>query len=212
MSSLTNYGVGAHSAEYASAFPAVPRQSGVSTFTYGSPTGAAAATIVRFVTKEKDAPKPTSPAAADAAAEAVAVTYDNESRIVSSSLGPSADVDAAGLRKAAVSAIGKLRSLKIKAASIELPVVEGIPAGIVADIMVQASLLTNFAFDRYLTLESKKASLIDSLTFVPSAAGGDAEGKAAHTASVLADATIFARDMVNERADGEKQWRNVVRT
>ena len=212
-SSNVNYGVSALSAEYATAFPVVPRLSGIASFRFGKPVGDAAKTILRFVTKEKNASGTVATAnddfaAADAAADSAAVSYENGHRIISASLGPATDVDAAGLRKAAVAGVNKLRALKVKAAAVELPTVTGIPSTIVADVIVQASLLSNFAFDRYLTLESKKASLVGALTFVPSAAVGDsaaAEAEAAKIASVLANATIFARDLVNERSDGKRQ-------
>ena len=206
MSSSINYGIGAHSADYATAFASIPRLQGVAKFAFGKiPAGAdAGKTILRFITKEKSSSTNADDdmQASDSANDSTAVTYENGLRIISASLGPAADVNASGLRKAAVAGVSKLRSLKIKAASIELPAVTGIPTPIVADVIVQASLLTNFAFDRYLTLESKKASLVSSLAFIP-VSDDAAEAEAANTAAVLANATIFARDLVNERADGE---------
>jgi leucyl aminopeptidase len=64
---------------------------------------------------------------------------------------------------------------------------------------VQAAVLSNYSFDRYLTTEDKVPTLLDeiALTGVPE---GDAQA-AAKAAATLADCTIFARDMANERAD-----------
>lgn len=193
------YGALGLSADYSSAFPVVPRLAGIAEVSVGS-SSAAVATQVVFASREKGV-VPASAAAADAEREPVAVTYGpSGDRILTVSIGPAADVDVSGLRKAAVAAIAKLRALKITSASVALPAVPGVPTALSSSAIVQAAVLSNFSFDRYLTLEDKKPSLIKTLHFSPPPGDASAEA-AAKTAAVLADATIFARDLANERAD-----------
>jgi len=103
----------------------------------------------------------------DAEIESVSVAYTGESsRVLVSYLGKAGKaVDLSGLRKAATAAVTKLRALKVASASIEIPVVDGIPPSVVAATVVQAAILTNYTFDRYLTLEDKKSNLVTSLHF-----------------------------------------------
>jgi len=154
-------------------------------------------------------PREAAPAGAAATAEAadrarapVAVSYGADgARLLDVSLGPAAAVDAAALRKAATAAVAKLRELKVDAATLALPALADVAPAAVARVLVQAALLSNFAFDRYVTLEGKKAATVAALAFAPSPAGGAAEEAAAREAAALADAALFARDLVNERAD-----------
>ena len=111
----------------------------------------------------------------DSEKESVAVTYASaNSRTLTVSLGPAAKLDAAALRKATLAAVAKLRALKVAAATIVLPAAGAIPAEVVAATIVQAAALSNYSFDRYLTLEDKKASLIGSLHFQTSSPAQEA--------------------------------------
>jgi leucyl aminopeptidase len=202
------YGALAKSADYsAGPFPPVPRVSGIAEVVVGGTAAGTSAgqplgqnTLVVFAPREKGA-APASAAAADAERDPVAVTYaPTGDRVLTVSVGPAADVDIPALRKAAVAAVTKLRTLKVTSASFALPTVAGVPSAAAAAAIVQAAVLTNFAFDRYLTLSEKKPSLLKALHFSPPP-GDDAAEAAAKTAAVIADATIFARDLSNERAD-----------
>lgn len=166
MASTAPYNALGPMASYATAFPAVPR-AGTAALT-ATQTPGAFATTVHF------APKPEGPPASaaslearDAEREAVSVTYaaGGAARTVQVSLGPAAKLDAAALRKGALAAIAKLRALKVEGASLVLPAVASIPPEVVASTMVQAAALSNYAFDRYLTLEDKRASLVGALHF-----------------------------------------------
>ena len=202
----TSYGALAHSADYSRGpFPVLPRAPPAATLVVVSPPAAAGAaagggTSVTFAPREprdKSAPPPP-PEVADAERDPVSVAYVGGARAVTVSLGASAKVDAAGLRKAATAAVAKLRALRVEAATIAIPTVAGIPGAVVAAHVVNAALQTNWSFDRYLTLEDKKAPAVAALTF---AAASEEEAGAARRAAVLAEATLFARDLVNERAD-----------
>ena len=159
---MSSYGAKAMSASYASGpFASIPRKiAGVSiSCDGGSPTFN---TSVRFSLRPESGSRLEDK---DGEKESVGVSYSGDnSRNLVSFLGKSGDkVKLVGLRKAATAAVNKLRALKVTQATFEIPEVEGIPSGVVAGAVVQASLLSNFAFDRYLTLE--KASLLTSLHF-----------------------------------------------
>ena len=196
----SSYGALAHSADYSRGpFPVLPRAPPASTAVVVSPA-AGGGTTVTFVPREprdKSAPPPP-PDVADAERDPVSVAYAGGARAVTVSLGAAAKVDAAGLRKAATAAVAKLRALRVEAATIAIPTVAGIPGAVVAAQVVLAALGSNWAFDRYLTLEDKKAPAVAALTF---AVACEEEAAAAGRAAVLAEATLFARDLVNERAD-----------
>lgn len=196
------YGALGNMAHYASSFPPIPR-AGTAVITIGAApasSGGEERTVVRLSPREKPSTPAAGAAAKDAEKESVAVTYEGEVRVVTAFYGPAAKADAAALRKASVALVGKLRALKVSSAEVHLPSVEGIPAPAVASIVVQAVALTNYAFDRYITLEDKASPLVSAFAFVPSGASAE-EASAAHVAAVLAECTVFARDLVNERAD-----------
>jgi shikimate 5-dehydrogenase len=68
--------------------------------------------------------------------------------------------------------------------------VPGVPESAVAAVVVQAALLTNYAFDRYLTLEDKKAHHVGALQF---ACASEAQRLAEAAAPVAAAAEPFLR-------------------
>jgi hypothetical protein len=150
-------------ASYATAFPPIPRAGTAALTATQAPS--AFATTVHFAAKAEGAAAAPSLEARDAEREAVAVTYAGAARTLTASLGPAAKVDAAALRKAATAAVTKLRALKVEAASLVLPAVAGIPPEAVANLVVQAAALSNYAFDRYITLEDKRPSLVGALHF-----------------------------------------------
>jgi hypothetical protein len=173
-STTTPYGAAGAMADYKAAFPAIPR-AGTAAVTQSQAAGPAP-TTVHFAAKPEGAAAAATLEARDAERETVAVTYaaDGASRTLTVSLGPAAKVDAAALRKAALAAVAKLRALKADAASLVLPAVAGIPAEAVASIVVQAATLSNYSFDRYVTLEDKKAGLVGALHFQCSSAEQEA--------------------------------------
>jgi hypothetical protein len=176
-STAAPYGAAGAMADYKTAFPAIPR-AGTAAVTASQAAGAAP-TTVHFAVKAEGAAAAAADAtleARDAERETVAVAYSSggASRALTVSLGPAAKVDAAALRKASLAAVAKLRALKADAASLVLPAVAGIPAEAVASIMVQAATLHNYSFDRYVTLEDKKAGLVGALHFQCSSAEQEA--------------------------------------
>lgn len=195
------------SSQYATTFPAVPRKDGIAKVSFGPGATEGEITVIQFVTKEASAGG-AGLAAKDAEKDPVQVTYGRvggaDARILSCSIGPAAKVDGNSLRKAASAAVSKLRSLKVTAAEVRLPAVEGIPAPKTAEIIVQAAALTNYHFDRYLTTEEKVPTFLSTLRIVPNAAAAAEEAATAAAVAAtatLAEATIFARDVANERAD-----------
>ena len=168
----------------------------------------ASATVVRFGLKEELSQNANALAAADASRESVTVSYESDKRVLLASMGKKASLD--GMRKAAVAAVAKLRSLKVTDAAFVLPSVASVSSADIARALTQAVALSNFAFDRYLTTEDKVPTLLRSVhievpteTAANDAAANDAAAvaSAVATATVLAEATIFARDLSNERAD-----------
>lgn len=140
---MSSYGCKGLYANYATGpFPVIPR---VISSTTISSTPSGSDTHVSFTFRE---PSTSTLSSKDAERESVAVTYTDTSRTLVSFLGAAGkSVDVAGLRKAAVAAVTKLRALKVTAASIEIPEVAGIPSAVVASAIVQASVLSNYAFD-----------------------------------------------------------------
>jgi hypothetical protein len=159
---MSTYGSQGLMAAYATTYPAIPR-AGTAAVT-ASPAAAAHATTVVFAAREP-AGAAGSLEAKDGEKDSVTVTYGAASRTLTASLGPAAKLDAAALRKAALAAVAKLRALKVDAATVVLPEAAGIPGDVVARTIVQATTLGNYAFDRYLTLEDKKAPLVGALHF-----------------------------------------------
>lgn len=193
------------STQYKGVFPDMPRMHGIAKCTIGkeTPLDVANETIVRFRTKEDyviyAATLPGGKrAASDAETDGCAVTYSPEGvRLITYSVGPAQNIDAAMLRKAATAAITKLRGLKATGVVVEIPTFPDAPQESVAQVLAQAVLLTNFQFNRYLT--SPPPTFLSSIHF-----GGSLTDKvesALKTAVVLAECTIMARDLNNERAD-----------
>lgn len=176
MSASSTYGALGSTAAYAAGpFPAIPR-GGTAKLTYSGATSSSADTTVVFAVKaEPPSGGGGSLQDRDSEKESVAVTYTAaNSRTLTVSLGPAAKLDAAALRKATLAAVAKLRALKVAAATIVLPAAGAIPAEVVAATIVQAAALSNYSFDRYLTLEDKKASLIGSMHFQTSSPAQEA--------------------------------------
>ena len=184
-------------------FPVIPRMHGVAKIDVTAEGPSASATVVRFGLKEELSQNANALAAADASRESVTVSYESDKRVLLASMGKKASLD--GMRKAAVAAVAKLRSLKVTDAAFVLPSVASVSSADIARALTQAVALSNFAFDRYLTTEDKVPTLLRSVHIeVPTeTAANDAAAvaSAVATATVLAEATIFARDLSNERAD-----------
>jgi leucyl aminopeptidase len=188
--------------QYASgSFPVVPRSAGIAKVTVGAE--GRKVNRLTFATKAeiKAVFGEGSLAAADSEQDGVSVQYRKEDgaeyRVLYASVGAKATIGS--IRKAAVAAVTKARALKIDALDIEAPAVaEGVFAARAVATVVQAATLTNYQFDRYITTESKLPSFLHSIHVITSDAALQAE---AATAATLAECTIFARDLVNERAD-----------
>jgi len=189
---------------YKATFPAIPRANGVAAVTVAgaAPEGT---TVVHFLTKEEIAGNFTGAAAADAEKESVNVVYEGGARVVYASIGAAKSVNLGSVKGAATAAVNKLRLLKVGSADFRAPAVEGIPAAKLVEGIVQAAALTNFAFDRYLTTEAKVPSFLSSIHVALPAGVEGAEAAAAtaagREAAVYAEATIYARDLCNERSD-----------
>lgn len=183
---------------YETTFPAVPRFHGLAKVAYGS-----GPSQVTFVTKDTFAETlgVSGAAAADAEKEAVGVKYVGEERHFVAGLGKKGTVES--LRKAVIAAVGKARALKLDALTIVAPTIPGLTGVKVAETIVQAGVLSNYAFDRYCTQEGKVAHLISAISFDFEAAypGDAAVLAAAKTTEVMAQCCIFARDLANNRPD-----------
>ena len=106
------------------------------------------------------------------------------------------------LRNAVHAAVTRARALKLAALDVHLP------AGAAAadtDAVVQSAILSNYAFDRYVSDGARKPWLVSQLHFrVPAeadAASDEAAQQAVWNAVTLAHGTVLARDLCNERAD-----------
>lgn len=193
---------------YKATFPGSPRAQGVAKVTVGG-AAPAGTTVVHFLTKEELAGKFTGLAAADAERDSVHVRYEVvggvETRVLYASLGAANAVNLGAVQRASNAAVSKLRALKVTSAELVAPVLEAIPAAKVAEGLVQAAALTNFHFDRYLTSADKIPTFLSSIHVTLSSAlsGEDAAAAVAsgRAAAILAECTIFARDMCNERSD-----------
>lgn len=82
-----------------------------------------------------------------------------------------------------------------------VPAVAGQSAARVAEVVVQAASLSNYSFDRYLTTEAKVPHLLSTIHVASDAFGAEDVEAAVTRATILAKGAIFARDLVNERAD-----------
>eukprot|EP00042_Codosiga_hollandica_P057325 m.846185 g.846185 ORF g.846185 m.846185 type:complete len:515 (-) comp59556_c0_seq9:90-1634(-) len=115
------------------------------------------------------------------------------------SLGPQAKVSAASLRGAASKAVKYFRSLKVGGAlTLNVPTLDSarVQPAVAAGVLAQSALLSNYTFDKYLG----KPAHVDLSEIV--LAGVDPALNANLEAIKQAtDATIFARDLANERAD-----------
>ena len=147
---MSSYGCKGHYASYASGpFPVIPRTIAATTISPSPSSSASCDTTVSFTFRE---PATSTLSSKDAERESVAVTYTDTTRTVVSFLGASGKtVDVSGLRKAATTAVNKLRALKVTQASIAIPEVAGIPSAVVTSAIVQASMLSNYAFDVRMT-------------------------------------------------------------
>lgn len=175
---------------YATSLPGIPRSNGVATVTVGGTVPADVDTVVHFVTKEELASKFSGLGAKDAERDSVNVKYEQingaETRVLYASLGPAASIDLAAIKRAANAVVGKLRSLKVERVVLHQPVVADVPAGKVTEGLVQAAALTNFHFDRYITMADKIPFFLKSIhVSLPSslseadASAAAASGKAA---------------------------------
>lgn len=144
---------------YGETFAFVPRTKGIADITVN--TSPVFETKVVFQTKDAYAASASgSLAAADAANRPISVTYEKdgsgkEVRVVTVCIGEAAKVDAQGLRKHANAAVNHLRTLKVAEADFVLPAVDDIPTNVVAEVVGQSVLLSNYHFDRYLTEADK---------------------------------------------------------
>lgn len=193
------------STQYQGIFPPMPRFNGVAKCTSGAetPVKETAASVVKFVTKSNfqtlAAALPGGVSALqDAEKENFFISYTSSGdRVLTYSVNCSdTEVTACILRKSASDAVLKLRTLKASACTVELPNFIGAPSNRVADTIAQAFLLTNYQFNRYL---STKDVLLDNVHF--SHEGTADVDSAVKTAITLAECTIMARDLNNERAD-----------
>ena len=73
------------------------------------------------------------------------------------------------------------------------------PGEVAAQAVTQAAALSNYAFDRYLTAAGSKAPFF--LSSISICGGGASAASAVAQAATLAEGTLFARDLANERAD-----------
>lgn len=187
-------------------FPAIPRRAGVAKVTVSTEPAAPSAfpTTAQLVSKEALAAAFPGLEGSDAATDGSAARYEGERRVLFHSFGPAAKADLAAVKRAAVAAVSRARALKV-AGGLELvaPAVAGVPAAKVAEGVAQAAALANYAFDRYITAADKLPALLPALHVRLPAGGPDAAAAVAagELAAALAEATVFARDLSNERAD-----------
>jgi leucyl aminopeptidase len=120
-------------------------------------------------------------------------------RVVVAGLGKRADLTLETVRRAASAALRRARDLGAKSAAIEV-LGDRLPARSRAHAVTEGSLLGAYTFDRYKKEKAEKR--VETLTVV------EADGRrrrevteGARTGEVFADATCFARDLVNSPAN-----------
>lgn len=101
----------------------------------------------------------------------------------------------AALRKTATAIVNKLKALKISSATVQVPGSLTTPQ---LTAFVQSLLLSAYAFDRYITSESKLGTPLSSINFIIE--NGE-HAKVISDVTKLCECTVFARDITNERAD-----------
>lgn len=114
-------------------------------------------------------------------------------------LGESKKFSLEKLRRAAASASKKAKALKVTSASIALPDVETIlPESIeeVAEAMAEASLLSIYKYDKYLTAQ-KNGTVLKELRFITSGSFTSDIQAGLATGQIIAEGTIHARDLTN---------------
>lgn len=158
----------------------VPRKSIASLTVGGSSKGF---TAVHILTKDAIAARFGGAQADDAAKDGVVVTYENGSRVLLAAAGKKLSVD--GVKKAAVAAVNKLRALKLTEVEFVLPAVEGAAPAKVAEALAQAASLTNYSFNRYITVEDKQPVLLSAIHVVAEASAEVEE--AVRVARIMAD-------------------------
>lgn len=149
MAAATTTGVGA--SLYGTAFPAVPRTETAASLTSGPAPAFTPDVTVHLLTKEDAKTWADSPlAAADAEREAVSVHYKGDARAFVVSVGSAGSVTVESIRKGVVAAVNKAKALKLKSVAFAaLPAAKNGGSVRVVETVVQAALLTNYHFDRY---------------------------------------------------------------
>lgn len=136
----------------------------------------------------------------DLHAKKVATTYvmqeERPLRVVSVYLGEEEKLSESALRSGTCTAVQVLKDLKAKVVEFLIPPLASIAPQRAAYVVQQAATLKNYSFFKYITKEEARASLFDSLSVV--SAGEPANNSVLET---VCNATIFARDLANERAD-----------
>lgn len=123
----------------------------------------------------------------------------NTTRLFLLGLGESKKFTLEKLRRAAASASKKAKALKLTSAAIAVPDVETIlPESIeeIAEAMAEASLLSIYKFDKYLTGQ-KNGKPLSELKFVTSGSFTSDIQSGLTTGQIIAEGTIHARDLTN---------------
>ena len=137
---------------------------------------------------------------ADLKTKKLATSYarvaDRSLRVVSVYLDEEDKLNEAMLRSSTCTAVQVVNSLKAKAVEFLIPPLASISAQRAAHVVQQAATLKNYSYFKYITKEDARASLFESLVVV-------SNGEVAHSGDLetVCNATIFARDLANERAD-----------
>ncbi|KAF0707892.1 Aste57867_6508 [Aphanomyces stellatus] len=143
------------------------------------------------------------------AKETLMLYPDQHPRTLLVGLGDS--VDEVSLRDATHEALAQLTGRGVRQAYLQAPAVDAVPAQRVAELLAQTSVLSNYQFNRHVTpKDDAKLPLTD--IFVQASADFEAVGSfVVHSINfflqsvaeklLVADETIFARNLGNERSD-----------
>lgn len=120
-------------------------------------------------------------------------------RVVVVGLGPAREVTAETVRRAAAAGVRRARDLGARTVAVDL-LGEGLPPARRAQAVVEGALLGTYAFDRYKRERGERA--VQALHLLgPDGRAGREVAEGSRRGQVFAEATTFARDLVNAPAN-----------
>ncbi len=118
-------------------------------------------------------------------------------RFILAGLGEIKDIKPETLRRAAAGATKRAAAHGCKHVAFELPTVKGIDVETVANSLAEGALLSQYAFDKYITVKKNGGGLANKFTFVCSTEDVKQAKKGVQLAADVALGVVEARDLAN---------------